>query len=297
MDLRVALENDEFFLVYQPTFDLQEMTPTGMEALIRWRQPERGVVQPDDFIPLLEETGLIMRGRHAGCSRRPACRARAGTGRISGRHRRQRLGRQLDSDEFVAEVARSSPTAGSSPAALTIEITETTLMRDAKATAGRLSAVKALGVRIAIDDFGTGYSSLAYLQRFPVDALKIDRSFISQIPIARKARPSSTRSSSSASRSRSRRSPRASSRRSELSLLKSEHCDSGQGFLFARPLDVAACDLFLADWTGGAGGWGAPRPRRGGRVRGGAASRRARAAVSPGSRLASLRLAGPPRAR
>ena len=190
MDLRVAFENDEFFLVYQPTFDLQAMTPTGMEALIRWRSPVRGVVQPDDFIPLLEETGLICevgalgaaRGLPAGrglAARRSSRRDRRERLRPPARHRRVR-------DRGARGACAERPRAG----ALTLEITETTLMSNADETARRLVAIKELGVRVAIDDFGTGYSSLAYLQRFPVDALKIDRSFISRVsPGPRRGHP------------------------------------------------------------------------------------------------------------
>ena len=268
-----------------------------MEALIRWRSPVRGVVQPDDFIPLLEETGLISEVG-AWVLARPA--VQGARWRAAGHPVGIAVNvsaRQLDTDEFVAEVREALADSGLDPGALTLEITETTLMRNAEETARRLVAIKELGVRIAIDDFGTGYSSLAYLQRFPVDALKIDRSFISRVcqdpegetlirTLVQLGKALSIETlAEGIEQSR------------ELSLLKEEHCDRGQGFLFARPLDVAACDLFLADWTGGARRWGTARPRRGRRGRGGAASRRARAAVGPCSRLASLRLAGPPRAR
>jgi diguanylate cyclase (GGDEF)-like protein len=179
MDLREALENDEFLLNYQPTIDLRDMSPTGVEALIRWKHPVRGIVQPDDFIPLLEETGLITEvGKwvlQEACSQAAAWRADGYSIGIAVNV----SGRQLDSDQLVADVEGALAHSGLDSQALTIEITETTLMRNVEETARRLAQVKALGVRIAIDDFGTGYSSIAHLQRFPVDALKIDRSFIS----------------------------------------------------------------------------------------------------------------------
>ncbi len=253
MDLRVAFENDEFFLVYQPTFNLQEMTPTGMEALIRWRNPVRGVVQPDDFIPLLEETGLICEVGawvlHEACRQGAAWR-RSGypigmAVNVSAR--------QLDTDEFVTEVRDALAQSGLQPSALTLEITETTLMSNADETARRLIAIKELGVRIAIDDFGTGYSSLAYLQRFPVDALKIDRSFISRVSQDPEG-DTLIRTLVQLGKSLSIETLAEGIEQSrELSLLKEEHCDSGQGFLFARPLDLEACDLFLKDWIGGSG--------------------------------------------
>ena len=257
MDLRAAFENEEFFLVYQPTFDLQEMTPTGMEALIRWRSPVRGIVQPDDFIPLLEETGLIT--EVGAWVLREACLQGA-----AWRREGYSIGmavnvsaRQLDTDDFVTEVRDALTQSRLDPGALTIEITETTLMSNADETARRLVAIKELGVRIAIDDFGTGYSSLAYLQRFPVDALKIDRSFISRVSQDPEGE-TLIRTLVQLGKSLSIETLAEGIEQSrELSLLKEEHCDSGQGFLFARPLDLAACESFLQDWIGGADSPGA----------------------------------------
>jgi diguanylate cyclase (GGDEF)-like protein len=253
MDLRVAFENDEFFLVYQPTFNLQEMTPTGLEALIRWRSPVRGIVQPDDFIPLLEETGLIC--EVGAWVLREAC-LQGAAWRRNGYPVGMAVNvsaRQLDTDEFVTEVRDALRVSRLEPSALTIEITETTLMSNADETARRLVAIKELGVRIAIDDFGTGYSSLAYLQRFPVDALKIDRSFISRVSQDPEG-DTLIRTLVQLGKSLSIETLAEGIEQSrELTLLKEEHCDSGQGFLFARPLDLAACDSFLEDWIGGSG--------------------------------------------
>jgi diguanylate cyclase (GGDEF)-like protein len=252
MDLRVAFENDEFFLVYQPTFNLQDMTPTGMEALIRWRSPVRGIVQPDDFIPLLEETGLIT--EVGAWVLREACRQCA-TWRQSGYCVGMAVNvaaRQLDTDEFVTEVGEALMQSGLDPGALTIEITETTLMGNADETARRLVAIKQLGVRIAIDDFGTGYSSLAYLQRFPVDALKIDRSFISRVSQDPEGETLIRTLVQLGKALAIETLAEGIEQSRELSLLKEEQCDSGQGFLFARPLELDACEPFLRDWIGGA---------------------------------------------
>ncbi len=253
MDLRDALENDEFFLVYQPTFDLRNMSPTGVEALIRWNSPSRGVTQPDDFIPLLEETGLIVEiGRWV---LNEACRQGA-TWRAAGYPINMAVnvsGRQLDIDEFITDVEDALSASGLDPCALTIEITETTLMRNADETARRLTAIKALGVRIAIDDFGTGYSSLAHLQRFPVDALKIDRSFITGLAHNQEGETlihslvQLGKALSIETLAEGIEQPQ------ELTLLRDEQCDSGQGFLFARPLDVAASEEFLRNWNAPAG--------------------------------------------
>ena len=249
MDLREALGNDEFFLAYQPTLSLSDMRPTGVEALIRWKHPVRGVVQPDDFIPLLEETGLIVDvGKwvlQEACSQGAAWRA-AGypigmAVNVSGR--------QLDTDQLVADIEDALCDSGLDPEALTIEITETTLMRNVEETARRLTAIKALGLRIAIDDFGTGYSSLAHLQRFPVDALKIDRSFISGLEHNEEGETLIHTLVQLGKVLSIETFAEGIEQQQELSLLRDQDCDNGQGFLFARPLDVAATEAFLRDWA------------------------------------------------
>jgi diguanylate cyclase (GGDEF)-like protein len=250
MDLRDAFEKDEFFVVYQPTFNLREMVPTGMEALIRWRHPTRGVVQPDDFVPLLEETGLIVEvGRWV---LREACRQGA-EWRQAGREIGIAVNvaaRQLDRDEFVQEVRDALSDSGLEPEQLTIEITETTIMANAEETAGRLASIKEIGVRVAIDDFGTGYSSLAYLQRFPVDALKIDRSFISKMSNDVEGE-TLIRTLVQLGKSLSIETlAEGIEQAQELSLLREESCDTGQGFLFAHPLDMDECETFLENWAG-----------------------------------------------
>jgi diguanylate cyclase (GGDEF)-like protein len=249
MDLREALEKDEFFLAYQPTLDLSDMRPTGVEALIRWKHPERGVVQPDAFIPLLEETGLITEVGKWVLDE--ACR-QAAEWRDGGTPIDMAVnvsGRQLDSDEVVGDIEDALASSGLQAGALTIEITETTLMRNAEETALRLGAIKQLGVRVAIDDFGTGYSSLAHLQRFPVDALKIDRSFISGL---RNNREGETLLHTLVQLGKAlsiETFAEGIEEQTELALLQGEDCDSGQGFLFARPLDVPDTEAFFKNWA------------------------------------------------
>jgi diguanylate cyclase (GGDEF)-like protein len=250
MDLRDGLQNNEFFLVYQPIFNLNDMNPSAVEALIRWEHPARGVVQPEEFIPLLEETGLITeiggwvlreacaqgaRWRRAGCAIEMAVNVSA---------------RQLDSDEFVTEVREALRQSGLEPHALTIEITETTLMRDAEQTIRRLTAIKALGVRIAIDDFGTGYSSLTHVQKFPVDSLKIDRSFIAGLKNNKEGEALIHTLVQLGKALSIETVAEGIELEQELSLLQGERCDSGQGFLFAKPLDLAATEAFLMSWAG-----------------------------------------------
>jgi diguanylate cyclase (GGDEF)-like protein len=248
MDLREALRKREFFLVYQPTLDLRNMRPTGMEALIRWRHPTRGIVQPGDFIPLLEVSGLVV--EVGAWVLQEAC-TQASRWRRSGHDLGIAVnvsGRQLDTDDLLQEVRRSLHDSGLEPSALTLEITETTLMRNTKETARRLSAIKELGVRIAIDDFGTGYSSLAHLQLFPVDALKIDRSFTSQLtqnPEGETLMHTLVQLGKALSIETL---AEGIEQQQELSLLQREQCDSGQGFLFARPMEPPAAEAFLQAW-------------------------------------------------
>ena len=245
MDLREALENGEF----QPTINLHDMTPTGVEALIRWKHPVRGVVQPNDFIPLLEETGLITEvGKwvlQEACSQGAAWRA-AGypigmAVNVSGR--------QLDTDQLIADIEGALSDSDLDPTALTIEITETTLMRNIEETARRLTQIKQLGVRISIDDFGTGYSSLAHLQRFPVDALKIDRSFILGLKDNQEGETLIHTLVQLGKALSIETLAEGIEQTQELSLLREQDCDSGQGYLFARPLDVSATEAFLQNWA------------------------------------------------
>jgi diguanylate cyclase (GGDEF)-like protein len=248
MDLHAALERKEFFLLYQPTLDLAGMAPSGFEALLRWTRPSQGIVQPMDFIPLLEETGLIVdvgkwvlgeacrqgaRWRRDGHSVGMAVNVSA---------------RQLETDQFIEDVRQALADSGLEPQALTLEITETALMRDPEETARRLRAIKDLQVRIAIDDFGTGYSSFGHLKRFPVDALKIDRSFIWQLaenPEGETLLRTLVKLGKALSMETV---AEGIEREHELSVLRDECCDSGQGYLFARPLDVNAAAAFLRDW-------------------------------------------------
>ena len=249
MDLQSALQNEEFFLVYQPTFDLRDMSPTGVEALIRWRRPAHSVVvQPDAFVPLLEETGMITTvGEwvlHEACRQTAAWHAAGYPLNVAVNV----SGRQLDTDELLSHVEAALRSSELDPARLTIEVTETTLMRDAKETARRLRTLKELGVQIAIDDFGTGYSSLAHLQKFPVDSIKIDRSFIAQA----KGYEGEVllRSLVQLGKSLSIETLAEGIEQShELSLMRDEQCDRGQGFLFARPLSAAAAESFFRGWT------------------------------------------------
>ncbi len=180
-DLSTALQEDQFFLLYQPIIDMPSREAVGVEALIRWRHPTRGTVHPDSFIPLAEESGLIVPiGRwvlEEAC-RQAAQWAAAGLEiGMSVNVSAQQLGRK----GFDEDVRRALAQSGIAASSLTLEITESTLMSNVAAACEHLETIKALGVRLAIDDFGTGYASLSNLQRVPVDVLKIDMSFVAAL--------------------------------------------------------------------------------------------------------------------
>jgi diguanylate cyclase (GGDEF)-like protein len=180
-DLSAALQDGQFFLLYQPIFDLPSREAVGVEALIRWQHPQRGVMPPDHFIPLAEVSGLIV--PIGGWVLDEACRqvaAWAGEGLgigVSVNVSAYQLGRR----DFVDDVRRALQESAIEPSSLTLEITETTLVRNVPVACEHLGAIRALGVRVSIDDFGTGYASLSHLQRLPVDILKIDMSFVAAL--------------------------------------------------------------------------------------------------------------------
>jgi len=240
------LENGEFFIVYQPVVELDDGTVQSMEALLRWRRPSGLVVAPDAFIPTLEDSGLIV--EVGAFVLREACRqARqwydaglpiAVSVNVSPR--------QFEIDTLVDEIQKVLEHSKLDPRYLILEMTETTLMRDSQESAVRLTALKDLGIRLAIDDFGTGYSSLAYLQQFPVDILKIDRTFI--------AGSASDGASSALVHALVELGDALGLKTvaegietsDQLARLQEEGCDAGQGFYFSRPLESADAGQFLA---------------------------------------------------
>jgi len=177
--LRTALEEDGFVLHYQPQFDLTRGRIIGAEALLRWRHPELGLVSPSHFLPIAEETGLIV--PIGDWILRTACDQNASWGRAG--HRGLRVAVNVSSQQFLeagfADVVRKAlEESDLPPVSLELEITESSLLRDVEVTVNTLRRLKDLGVRLSIDDFGTGYSALAYLKRLPIDVLKIDQSFV-----------------------------------------------------------------------------------------------------------------------
>jgi diguanylate cyclase (GGDEF)-like protein/PAS domain S-box-containing protein len=245
-DLERALERGEFALVYQPIVRLGGGRLSGVEALLRWQHRDRGTVGPTEFIPVAEETGLILPlGRWV---LEQACAQAAAWNLISTEPVTMSVnvsGRQLQQPAFPAEVSSVLAATGLPPGLLTLELTESVLMQDAEAATAMLVDLKRLGVRLAIDDFGTGYSSLNYLRRFPIDELKIDRSFVSSLDdgptqsavVLSILRLSETLHLETVAE--------GIEEPSQLAVLRDLGADLGQGYFFARPLDVDAVTALI----------------------------------------------------
>jgi diguanylate cyclase (GGDEF)-like protein len=247
MDLANALEQHQLFLVYQPMLDLDSEKVVGVEALLRWRHPLSGVVSPAVFIPIAEDTGTIIPiGRwvlEQACTQGAAWHGRGYPLNISV----NASARQLERSEFIDEVRAALKASGLPAASLTIEITETVLMRKPDQTAKLLDDLKALGVRIAVDDFGTGYSSLAYLRQFPVDSLKIDRTFIISLELSSEAHALTHTLIQLGKALGLQTLAEGVEQHSQVRELQREGCDLAQGFLFARPLAADIVERFLSD--------------------------------------------------
>jgi diguanylate cyclase (GGDEF)-like protein/PAS domain S-box-containing protein len=246
-DLDSALAGDQFFLLYQPIFDLDTASIRGVEALIRWQHPTRGVIAPADFIPVLEDTGMIVEVGQWVLN--TAC-AQAASWQAQGFHTTMSVNvsmRQLETEQLIGHVLGALASSKLDPHSLVIEVTESTLMRDANATVSRLKRLKDIGVLIAIDDFGTGYSSLAYLRQFPVDVLKIDKSFIAEMD----GSPNSAalihtlvelgRTLGLVTLAEGIED------HAQLEALRDELCDRGQGFILSRPVTSTEIEALLSE--------------------------------------------------
>ncbi len=247
VDLRRAIEREELTVAYQPIVDLRSSEVTGVEALLRWSHPKRGEVAPKTFIPVAEESGLIL--SLGSWVLHQACNQAA-----DWNHRRSALpltvtvnlsGKQLLHDALVDDVRSALVEAGLSPTNLILEITETVLMHETETTLRRLRELKELGVRLAIDDFGTGYSSLSYLQQFPVDVLKIDQSFVDGLLRGTNDAALVRTIVSLAGTLTLRTIAEGVEDVRQEEQLRALGCNAAQGFLFSRPMAAAQIDALL----------------------------------------------------
>jgi diguanylate cyclase (GGDEF)-like protein/PAS domain S-box-containing protein len=247
-DLHRALERDELVLAYQPIVELASGRLTGLEALVRWQHPTRGLLQPAAFIPLAEESGLIAPlGRwvlRTACLQARAWASQGASGRLLSMSVNV-AARQLRDPRIEREVAGALAAAELDPDCLTLEITETAAMQNLDSSIERLGALKRLGVHLALDDFGTGYSSLNYLRRFPVDILKIDRAFISGIQAGGDDAALARGIVQLARALRLTTVAEGIEQPDQLGQLQEMGCERGQGYLFARPLPPAAIQAIL----------------------------------------------------
>jgi diguanylate cyclase (GGDEF)-like protein len=250
VELAGALNRDELRVVYQPVIELERDALTGFEALIRWRHPTLGDIVPDRFIPIAEESGMII--PIGSWVLRTACHAA-----VDWQRRYPRVtpitmavnlsARELANPKLVANVAGAIQDSGIDPATLVLEITESVLVEDTDIVAARLHELHALGLRIAVDDFGTGYSSLSYLRQFPIDILKIDQSFVRMIE-DQEHLPSIVRGLLDlGSTLKLETVAEGVELPFQSNQLRKANCDFAQGYLFARPLEPEDADRYLMD--------------------------------------------------
>lgn len=247
-NLRVALERNEFLLNYQPVIDLSSGRITGVEALIRWKHPELGMVPPLQFIPLAENTGLI--GPIGEWVLRTACRQMRdwqASGIAPKRMAVNLSARQFRQKDLVQRIASILEETGLDPPSLELEITESMVMHDPAGAEQILDELHRMGVYLAIDDFGTGYSSLSYLKRFPIDFLKIDRSFVKNIPEDPED-VAITRAIIALARSLDLWViAEGVETDKQLAFIKAEGCEEAQGYLFSKPRTAEELEPLLRE--------------------------------------------------
>jgi diguanylate cyclase (GGDEF)-like protein/PAS domain S-box-containing protein len=244
-DLRQALDRREFMLQYQPIVALDNGRVVGVEALVRWRHPRRGLLAPGTFIPIAEETGLICElGRQVLLE---ACIQARRWQQLRPQDPPLSLSvnlspRQLQADDLIGDVIEALTVSRLDPATLILEITEGAMVHDTEAIIARLKALKALGVRVALDDFGTGYSAFSYLERLPIDVLKIDRSFVGMLQTDEKKSSLTQAIVSLAQTMDLVAVAEGVETAAQAETLGRLGCDLAQGFYLARPMDADAVD-------------------------------------------------------
>ena len=252
-DLRRAIEREEFCVHYQPIISLETQAIVGFEALARWNHPERGLVPPDEFIPIAEETGLIT--EIGALVLRQACTQmrewQLALGKESLTMSVNLSGKQLTQTDLIRQVQDTLSQTGLTSTCLRLEITESVVMENAELATNTLLQLRKLGVHLSIDDFGTGYSSLSYLHRFPVNTLKIDRSFIGRMAKGDENSEIVRTICTLANNLGMEVVAEGVETHEQLELLRSLKCEYGQGYLFSRPVDAEkATALILEDPSG-----------------------------------------------
>ncbi len=245
-DTARAVKENQFTMYYQPQLDLQTGSLVGIEALVRWQHPQKGMLNPLDFIPLAEETGLIIAlGKwilQASC--RQLCEWRD-AGYETGRICVNISGRQFRQGSLVGLIDEVLNSTGLDPAELELEITESVIMEDVEETLATFAALRERGISLAIDDFGTGYSSLNYLKRFPISKFKIDRSFIQDITTDNNDAAIASTVVALAKSLNVAVIAEGIETEEQLRLLKEMGCREGQGYLFSKPLSAEGMERFL----------------------------------------------------
>jgi len=244
--LRKALDKDELVVFYQPLINPKENKLIGMEALLRWKHPEKGMISPDDFIPLAEETGLIE--SIGEWVLRTACAQNKkwqDAGYPPVRVSVNMSARQFNKKDVVEMIGKTLEETGLKPDHLGIEITESVIMQDVESTITKLNKLNKMGINLSIDDFGTGYSSLSYLKLFPINILKIDRSFVSNI-ISDETDAAIAASIILLAHSMNLKvAAEGVETKEQLEMLRRQGCDYIQGFLFSKPVPAEKFPLFF----------------------------------------------------